>query len=115
MLTVTVHENRDTAILRCDGRLVRGEEDMLLCKAIHQPSREIVLDIAGVSAIDADGIGALLSLQAAGIYLKLLNPIEPVRAVLQLTGLDSVFEIGEGPLLSEAMLDAAPQIAPLLA
>ena len=52
-----------------------------------------MLDLEEVSAIDAAGIGALLSLQAAGIYLKLVNPSQSVRAVLRLTGMASVFEI----------------------
>ena len=45
--------------------------------------------------IDVAGIGALLSLQAAGIYLRLVSPTEPVREVLRLTGLEAMFEIGE--------------------
>jgi anti-anti-sigma factor len=93
MLTVTSHIVADTVILGCRGRLVRGEESSLLCAAVRHHGRDVVLDLAGVTAIDAAGIGALVSLQAAGIYLKLANPTEPVRTVLRLTGLDRVFEI----------------------
>jgi anti-anti-sigma regulatory factor len=35
-----------------------------------------VLDLTQVDAIDAAGIGALASLQAAGVYLKLMNPTD---------------------------------------
>jgi len=87
MLTVTLHTVADTLVLHCHGRLVRGKESALLCTAVHHH---------GVSAIDAAGVGALVSLQAAGVYLKLLNLTEPVREVLRLTGLEAVFEIGEG-------------------
>ncbi len=55
----------------------------------------VVLDLSGVEAIDAAGIGALVSLQAAGVYLRLMNPPKPVRDILALTKLDSVFEIYE--------------------
>ena len=96
MLRVTTHREGNTVILRCHGRLVRGEESGLLCAAVQHHGRDVVLDLGGVSAIDAAGIGALLSLQAAGIYLKLKNPTEPVREVLRLTGLASVFEVCEG-------------------
>ena len=95
MLTVKVEDSGRAAVLHCGGRLVRGEETSLLCAATRHYGRDIVLDLAGVSAIDAAGIGALVSLQAAGIYLKLMNPSEAVRAVLRLTGMETVFEIGE--------------------
>src|SRR6266700_4835543 len=93
MLTVTPHTVADTLVLHCHGRLVRGEESELLCAAVHHHGRDVVLDLAGVSTIDAAGIGALVSLQAAGIYLRLVSPTEPVRAVLRLTGLEEVLEI----------------------
>src|SRR5207249_5991997 len=95
MLTVTPHTVADTLVLHCHGRLVRGEELALLCAAVHHHGRDVVLDLAGVGAIDAAGIGALVSLQAAGIYLKLMNPTEPVRTVLRLTGIEALFEIRE--------------------
>ncbi len=95
MLTVTAHSVDNTVILSCQGRLVRGEESSLLCAAVHQHGHAVVLDLSRVSAIDAAGIGALVSLQAAGIYLRLVSPTEPVREVLRLTGLEAVFEIGE--------------------
>jgi len=95
VLTVTAHNLADTVVLRCHGRLVRGEESAILCAAVQHHGKDIVLDLSGVNAIDAAGIGALVSLQAAGVYVKLLNPTEPVRAVLRLTGLESVFEINK--------------------
>ena len=95
MLTVTAHTVDNTVILSCQGRLVRGEESELLCAAVEHHGHDVVLDLSRVSAIDAAGIGALVSLQAAGIYLKLMNPTEPVRAVLRLTGMETLFEIRE--------------------
>ena len=95
MLTVTPHTVDNAVILSCEGRLVRGEESSLLCAAVQHDGCDVVLDLAGVTAIDAAGIGALVSLQAAGIYLKLMNPTEPVRAVLRLTGIEALFEIRE--------------------
>ncbi|GAC1516717.1 MAG: hypothetical protein NVS1B11_38060 [Terriglobales bacterium] len=51
------------------------------------------LDLANIETIDAAGIGALVSLQAAGIYLKLLNPTERVVDLLRVTKLNSIFEV----------------------
>jgi len=94
-LTVTVQEVGGLAVLRCVGRIARGEETAILCTAVRQRWREVVLDLSRVDAIDAAGIGALLSLQAAGIYLKLRDPSRRVREILSITKLDSVVEICE--------------------
>src|SRR5215475_15249910 len=86
---------RESVTLRCHGRIVRGEETKLLCAVLRRKVREITLDLRDVTEIDAAGIGALVSLQASGIYLTLANPTANVREVLRLTKLDSVFEIVE--------------------
>jgi len=100
VLNVTVQELGDAVVLQCEGRLVRAEETNLLCAAVQHHGREIILDLAEVTAIDAAGIGVLISLQAAGVYVKLANPTEAVREVLRLTNLDSIFEISEAPALA---------------
>lgn len=103
MLTITTETLDDVVILHCLGRIVCGYETILLCSALHQAGRNIVLDLAEVDAVDAAGIGALISLQAAGIYLKLMNPKQPVREILRVTNLDSVFEIGESRGICEVV------------
>ncbi len=95
MLTVTVRTMGNTAILRCQGRIVCGQESTLLCAALQHQGLQIILDLEDVSAIDAAGIGALISLLAAGIYIRLMNPSRPVREVLRVAKLESVFEICE--------------------
>ncbi len=93
MLTITIQDLGDVVILQCRGRIVRGEETAILCPAVRHAGRSVILDLKRVDAIDAAGIGALLSLQAAGVYLRLRDPSPPVREVLRLTRLESVFEI----------------------
>lgn len=102
MLTISVHNLNGVDVLHCHGRLVRGEEQGLLCAA-SQLSDSVVLDMRDVEAIDAAGVGLLVSLQAAGIYLTLLNPSEAVRKVLRLTEVDSLFAI------VNALDDAVPE------
>ncbi|MGH9643552.1 MAG: STAS domain-containing protein [Terriglobales bacterium] len=97
MLRVITEELDGTAILHCAGRIVRGDETALLCAALRHRDQRIVLDLSEVEAIDAAGIGALVSLQAAGIYLQLLNPVKAVREVLRVTKLDTIFEICSSP------------------
>jgi anti-anti-sigma factor len=100
-LNVTVESARGVVTVCCQGRLVRGQEPALLGAVIQQHGRDITLDLSGVTAIDAAGIGALVSLQAAGTYLRLVGPSLAVRQVLRLTGLDSVFEISESECREE--------------
>ncbi len=93
MLTVTVKDSDDGVVLHCQGRIVAGHETAILCAAVRQKGRDVTLDLTGVDTIDAAGIGALISLQASGVYLKLLNPTAPVRDALRVTQVDSIFEI----------------------
>ncbi len=95
MLTVTVENRGEITTLHCLGRIVRGNETAILCSAVHQEGRDVVLDLALVDAVDAAGIGALVSLQAAGVYLTLMNPTEQVKEIFKATRLDSIFEIRE--------------------
>jgi anti-anti-sigma factor len=102
VLKVSVNQVGNATILKCEGRLVRGEEIRLLCTAVRN-GQEAIIDFAGVETIDAAGVGLLVSLQAAGIYVTLLNPNETVSHVLRLTGLDSVFEVREGGSVAEVV------------
>src|SRR3981081_3369282 len=104
MLTVTVKDSDDGVVLQCQGRIVRGDETAILCAAVRQEGRNVTLDLTGVDAIDAAGIGSLVSLQASGIYLTLLNPTEQVREVLRVTQLESIFEIRESRATEELIM-----------
>jgi anti-anti-sigma factor len=93
VLKVTIEESATSVILHCIGRIVRGHETAIMCAAVRHSGRKIVVDLSQVDAIDAAGVGALIALQAAGIYLQLMNPTRAVREVLRVTKVDSVFEI----------------------
>jgi len=99
MLQIVVERSMDSALLRCSGRLVAGEEVLRLREAVVcQADKNIVqLDLAGMETIDAAGLGLLVSLHAlgcvVGFELQIRNPVRRVRALLQLTGLESVLEI----------------------
>lgn len=95
MLTVTIEKSAEGAILRCAGRVVRGEGADTLCNAVLSAydGRMVMIDLGEVHAIDGGGLGLLVSLEASGIHLKLQNPRRHVREVLRLTSLASVLEI----------------------
>jgi anti-anti-sigma factor len=106
VLTISVKTLNSGAILKCQGRIVHGVETALLGAAVRQQHGRIVLDIAGVEVIDAAGIGMLVSLQAAGVYLVLFHANENVREVLRITHVDSVLEICESKSVHEISLDS---------
>jgi anti-anti-sigma regulatory factor len=74
--------------------IARHDRWVLMCPAARQEGRNVVLDLTQVDAIDVAEIGGLVSLQATGVYLKLMPP-QQVRDTLKVTNLDSIFEICE--------------------
>ena len=62
----------------------------------HGPS--LILDLEAVQFIDSTGLGMLVSIlkeaHHAGGTIRLINPSREVMRLLQITGLEKVFEIG---------------------
>jgi|SRR5262245_58596622 len=98
MLRVQVNKFGNVVVLSLQGRVVRGETDVLRRAVLGQTEASVVvLDLAGVNTIDAGGLGLMLELreqtQSRGIEFRLKNVTKLVRQVLEITRLDSVFEI----------------------
>jgi anti-sigma B factor antagonist len=113
MLRVHTRNLGNVEVVCLQGRLVNGETASLR-EAIGFQSNvnAVVLDLARVSTIDASGLGVMLELrrqaQARGIRFKLMNVTKLVRHVLEVTRLDSVFELA--PLAEQkAVVSRAPQ------
>jgi anti-anti-sigma factor len=98
MLKIQTRNLENVAVLCLQGRIVNGEMGTLR-NAVDSQSHvsAIVLDLAGVSAVDASGLGTMLELrretESRGIRFKLMNATKSVTRVLEVTHLDSVFEI----------------------
>ena len=98
MLKVYTRNFGETAVLCLQGRIVNGETTVLR-KAVNSQVNvnRIVLDLARVTTIDAHGLGVMLELrqetQSKGTDLKLMNVTKPVSRVLEITRLNTVFEI----------------------
>lgn len=98
MLKVYSRNLGDVAVLSLQGRLVSGETRCLREAVQGQANvSAIVLDLSRVTAIDARGLGVMIELrrQSAieGIRFKLMNVNAFTSRVLEVTRLDSVFEI----------------------
>ena len=105
MLKVHARNLGKVAFLCMQGQIVSGETEALR-KAVRLQSEAqsdvstVVLDLALVSTVDAGGLGVMLELrelvQAKGIGFKLMNVSKVVARVLEVTRLDSVFQITAG-------------------
>ena len=98
MLNITIDNLGDTTILQCAGRMTIGQGNELQNAVLLQvPIRRLVLDLARVSAVDAAGLGLLVSVRTLtrtmSAKLKLMNLTQKVEHVLELTHLKSLFEI----------------------
>ena len=101
MLAIDVEKNGDVAVVRLNGRLVRGEEVRILRSAVvaEKCSRIVVLDLSDVESLDAGGLTTLLGLhhwsKSHGVQLKLVNPSRFVHEIFARTRLDQVFDISQ--------------------
>jgi anti-anti-sigma factor len=105
MLKVQARNLGNIAFLCVQGQIVNGETDVLrravrLQSDVQPDVCTVILDLAQVSTVDAGGLGAMLELreqvQAKGIGFKLMNVSKLVGKVLEITRLNSVFEVTSG-------------------
>jgi anti-anti-sigma factor len=90
-------------LLHLEGELRVLQGDQLLIEAVRPLARAgfrvVLLDLQGVTEIDAAGLGALASARnlvtEVGGQIVLLNPGRRVAQLLSVTGLLSVFDVIE--------------------
>jgi anti-sigma B factor antagonist len=117
MLNATAQKLGDSTVLRCQGRIVIGDAYAILRNAVLRQThtRTLILDLAQVDRIDAGGLGVLLGLQewacSHAIRFQLMNVINQVEHVLELTKLDRVFEFSSVEDMFQ-LLYCAAAIAP---
>jgi len=99
MLDIKTEHRGNVSVLHCSGRIDIGEALTLLRETVicELGARTILLDLAGVTAIDAAGLGLLMFLHtraaSRGCELKLCAPSPQVAGVLALTRLDTVLSL----------------------
>jgi len=87
-------------VLHCRGRLIFRNEACALSQTVADVlplARRMVVDLAGVEAVDSAGLGELVLThmwaEAAGYTLKFASPSKPVRHLFELTNLASVLDV----------------------
>jgi anti-sigma B factor antagonist len=115
-LHLKIHAADDVTVVSCRGRIAyRDEAVELSCKiaGLLPHTRQLVLELSEVEMMDSAGLGELALMltwaRAMGCSIKLAAPNPRVRHLLQLTNLDSVFEIH--PRLEDAVLAFGGQLA----
>ena len=113
MLKVHAKNLGNVAILCLQGRIVNGETAALRNAVDSQSDvSAVVLDLARVSTVDAGGLGVMLELraqaQSKGIGFKLMNVTKLVSRILEITRLNSVFEVTSGVELLSAVSRSRP-------
>ena len=121
MLKVHTKKLGNVTVLCLQGQIVRGKT-AALCNAVHSESgaSTIVLDLSRVSTIDAASLGVMLQLlrhtQSKGIDFKLMNVRERIARLLEISRLNSVFEVTSGveflPAVSTGRQRSTMELAP---
>jgi anti-sigma B factor antagonist len=99
LLTLDVVRTGETIVVRCNGKLVAGVNDILYAQVspLIPESKRIVLDLTNLARVDSMGLGTLVRLyvsaRSAGCSLELLNLGKQVRQLLGTTHMLSVFAI----------------------
>ena len=101
MLKIHAKNLGTAAVLCLQGQIVIGDTETLrnVVQSLSETSA-VILDLARVTTVDAHGLGVMLELRQQtrekGIRFELMNVSEPMSRVLEITHLDSVFQITSG-------------------
>lgn len=105
MLQVQTKNLETVLVVRLEGQVVNGQTEVLR-NAVYSLSEAqsnvsaIKLDLARVTTIDAGGLGVMLELreqaESRGIRFELMNVTKQIGRVLEITRLDSVFQLTSG-------------------
>jgi anti-sigma B factor antagonist len=88
-------------VISLSGKITIGSGDVMLreliTKSLDEGKDKVLLDLAGVSAIDSSGIGEMVasytSAKNRGAELKLVNLSKKINDILQVTQLITVFDV----------------------
>lgn len=95
MLNVHAKKLNSVEVLCLEGQIVNGDTEPL--RRLASEASDIILDLSKVTLLDAHGLGVLLQLReqtlANGTRFELRNVNERLSRVLEITRLNTVFEI----------------------
>jgi anti-sigma B factor antagonist len=100
-MELSTREDGRITVVTVRGDLVIGEPEALLKKTVsrllEQGRVDLIVDLTDVGFLDSSGLGALVraltTSQSEGGQTKLVGVGTQIRKLLEMTRLDSVFEI----------------------
>lgn len=98
MLKINTKKLGAVTVLCLEGQIITGETDTLrgAVQSVSETS-DVALDLSNVSVVDAHGLGVLLQLReqalSRGVHFELLNVCKPLSRILEITRLNTVFDI----------------------
>jgi len=92
---IMIANSGDTTIVSLSGRIVCGIGSELLretlARCASQSTRHVVVDLAGLTTLDAAGLGHLAyyygQFQFAGIRMQVIHPRSWIKEMFRMTGL----------------------------
>jgi anti-sigma B factor antagonist len=104
MSVTTTTSDQGIVIVSVDGQLIVGNrQDLknLVHEALDRGGRKFVIDCTRTGYIDSSGLGALVSMsrkvRESGGELRIAGLNEDLRALFELTKLDTLFRILDTP------------------
>ncbi len=99
-MKVSISEQGSVTIISLEGNIMGGPDATLLNEEIHalldQEKKKIILNLAGVDAMNSSGLGMLISgltaTKNAGGQLKLASASSKILSLLAVTKLTTLFE-----------------------
>ena len=96
-----IRDAGDVRIISLSGKITIGAGDVMLREVITESLEaghtKILLDLAGITAIDSSGIGEMVasytSAKNRGAQLTLVNLSKKINDILQVTQLITVFDV----------------------
>ena len=96
-----LHREGPSAVIRLDGDLdlvsAGGVMELVANALTASETRQLTIDLDKLVYLDSSGLNVLLYAQNTceqyGTHLTLLTPIDRVRRVLDITGVDAFFDI----------------------
>jgi len=97
----TIRDRADIRVIELSGKITIGTGDVkireLISTALDEGKTKIVLDLAGVTAIDSSGIGEMVACYTTVTkrdgQLKLMRLSPKINDILQVTQLITVFDV----------------------
>jgi anti-anti-sigma factor len=102
-VTLEIYKSGDATVIGFGDREVLDQINIAACReqvaALVQQDdvKTLAFNLTGVQLIPSGMLGLMASLRDLGVAVRLINPSDDIREVLEITKLNQLFEIQEVP------------------